>query len=242
MEFTNKVIVISGTKSGIGHSCALSLIEGGSFVIGLDIERSTIEHERYLHYQVDIRDEKAVLELANTIDNRFGEIHGLVNCVGIYASGKPFYEIDINDWNNVISTNLTGMFIVSKYITQKMLKYKGGKIVNISCIRSSIFRANMADYAASKGAVVSFTSAMALDLKDFNIQVNSVAPGFTYTDMTQRSFDNPEVRTYSESIIPVGRIAKPEDIANVVCFLLSDKANYINGETIYVDGGFKIEK
>ena len=242
MEFSNKVIVISGTNSGIGRACAQSLIECGSFVIGLDIKSSTIEHERYSHFKVDIRDEKAVIELADYIEKRFVKIHGLVNCVGVYANGKPFYEVEINEWNNVISTNLTGMFIVSKYITQKMLKYKEGKIINISCIRSSIFRSNMADYAASKGAVVAFTAAMALDLKDFNIQVNSVAPGFTYTGMTQKSFDNPEIRNFSESIIPVGRIAEPKDIANVVVFLLSDKANYINGETIYVDGGFRIDK
>jgi NAD(P)-dependent dehydrogenase (short-subunit alcohol dehydrogenase family) len=83
---------------------------------------------------------------------------------------------------------------------------------------------------------------MALDLKAHNIRVNSIAPGFTYTDMTAKSFDDPETRKISESIIPVGRIAKPEDIANVVLFLLSDMADYVNGETIYVDGGFKIDK
>ena len=242
MEFSNKVIVISGTNSGIGRVCAQSLIECGSFVVGLDIKISTIEHERYSHFKIDIRDEKAVIELADYIAERFGRIHGLVNCVGIYASEKPFYEIELNEWNNVISSNLTGMFIISKYITRKMLPFKDGKIVNISCIRSSIFRPKMADYAASKSAVVAFTSAMALDLKEFNIQVNSVAPGFTYTGMTQKPFDNPEIRKFSESIIPVGRIAEPEDIANVVFFLLSDKANYINGETIFVDGGFRIEK
>ena len=228
MEFSNKVIVITGTNSGIGRACAQSLIECGTVVIGLDISSSTIEHERYSHYKIDIRDDKALIELADDIEKRFGKIHGLVNCVGIYGNEKPFYEIEINEWDNVISTNLTGMFLVSKYITQKMLKFKEGKIVNISCIRSSIFRPNMADYAASKGAVVAFTSAMALDLKDFNIQVNSVAPGFTYTGMTQKSFDDPEIRKFSENIIPIGRIAEPKDIANVVFFLLSDKANYIN--------------
>ncbi len=91
----------------------------------------------------------------------------------------------------------------------------------------------MADYAASKGSVLALTSAMALDLAAHNIQVNSIAPGFTYTGMTARSFDDLAVRKFSESIIPVGRIAKPEDIANVALFLLSDTADYINGETIF---------
>lgn len=100
----------------------------------------------------------------------------------------------------------------------------------------------MADYAASKGGVVALTSAMALDLEEYNIRVNSVAPGFTYTGMTAKSFDNPEVRAFSEKIIPAGKIASSADIAKVILFLLSDMADYINGETIFADGGFKISK
>jgi len=117
-----------------------------------------------------------------------------------------------------------------------------GKIVNISCIRSKIFRPNMADYAASKGGIISLTSAMALDLAKFNIQVNAIAPGFTYTGMTSKSFDNPEARKMSENLIPGGKIAMPEDISKVVIFLLSDLSDYINGETIFVDGGYGILK
>lgn len=98
------------------------------------------------------------------------------------------------------------------------------------------------DYAASKGGIVALTASMALDLAPYNLRVNCVAPGFTYTGMTANSFDNPEIRKSSESIIPVGRIAKPDDIAKVVLFLLSDLSDYINGETIYTDGGFKIAK
>ncbi|MNI63526.1 3-oxoacyl-[acyl-carrier-protein] reductase FabG [compost metagenome] len=100
----------------------------------------------------------------------------------------------------------------------------------------------MAEYSASKGGVVALTAAMALDLQDYNIQVNSVAPGFTYTGMTKESFDIPKEREFSESIIPTGKIATPEDIANVVVFLFSDLSNYFNGETIFVDDGFAISK
>ena len=123
-----------------------------------------------------------------------------------------------------------------------MIKNNNGKIVNISCIRSKIFRPNMAEYAASKSGVVALTSTMALDLSKFNIRVNSIAPGFTYTGMTSKSFDNPETKKNSESIIPNGKIATPEDIGKVVLFLLSDLSDYINGETIFVDGGFSILK
>ncbi len=242
MDFENKIFIVSGTNSGIGKACADILLNNKATVIGLDIKHGSINHENYKHYMLDIRDEQKVMSVIDEIDLKYGKIDGLANCAGIYASLKPFYEINMDEWSKVIETNLTGVFILSKYTALKMIKYKTGKIVNISCIRSKIFRPNMADYAASKGGIVALTSAMALDLATHNIQVNSIAPGFTYTEMTSKSFDNPEIRKLSESIIPAGRIAIPEDIANVVLFLLSDMANYINGETIYVDGGFKIAK
>lgn len=100
----------------------------------------------------------------------------------------------------------------------------------------------MADYAASKGAVVSMTSAMALDLAPYNIQVNSVAPGFTYTGMTSASFDNPEVREQSEKLIPIGRLGMPKDISAVVMFLLSDMSDYVTGTNVFADGGYHIQK
>lgn len=242
MNFKTKLIIITGANSGIGKACAESLLDNEAIVVGLDLKKASITHESYIHYLLDITDEEQVITVLYEIDEKFGRVDGLVNCAGIYANSKPFYELSIIEWNRVIDTNLTGVFILSKYVSQKMMKYKRGKIVNISCIRSKIFRPNMADYAASKGGVVALTSAMALDLSSYNIQVNSIAPGFTYTGMTAKSFDDPKIREFSESIIPVGRIAKPEDIANVALFLLSDISNYINGETIFVDGGFKVSK
>lgn len=242
MDFRNKVYIISGAYSGIGKACADALLNNGATVIGMDSKQTSINHDKYIHYLLDVADEERVISIINEIDEKFEKIDGLANCAGMYASSKPFYEISIDEWNKVIETNLTGIFILSKYTAKKMMKYKTGKIVNISCIRSRIFRPNMADYAASKGGVVALTSAMALDLATHNIRVNSVAPGFTYTGMTAKSFDDPEIREFSESIIPVGRIAKPEDIANIVMFLFSDMSDYINGETIFVDGGFKVSK
>lgn len=242
MDFENKVIVISGTGSGIGKACVELLLEKGAMVVGIDIKSSSINHKNYRHYSFDVSDEQKLITAIDDIDEKYGRIEGLVNCAGVFSCLKPFYDISIEEWNKVISTNLTGLFMLSKYTAQKMIKHKDGKIVNISCIRSKIFRPNMADYAATKGGVVALTSAMALDLSPYNIRVNSVAPGFTYTGMTQKSFNIPEVRELSESLIPVGKIADPLDIANVVLFLLSDMAAYITGETIYADGGYKLAK
>ena len=242
MDFKDKVILVSGAASGIGRGCAELLLENRACVIGFDIAQSPINNEFYRHYNVDVMDEQAIVRALDSIEILHGKIDGLVNCAGIFSNSKPFYELSIEEWNKVISINLTGSFILAKHSAKKMIKNNFGRIINISCVRSKIFSPNMADYAASKGGVVALTSAMALDLQEYNIRVNSVAPGFTYTGMTSNEFDKQEVRVVSEGKIPVGKIAAPMDIAKVVMFLLSDMADYINGETIFVDGGFKISK
>ena len=150
--------------------------------------------------------------------------------------------MDADLFQKALEANTTGTFLMSKHVSNAMIPRKHGKIVNISCIRASIFRENMVDYAASKGAVVSMTSAMALDLAPYDIQVNSVAPGFTYTGMTSASFDNPEIREQSEKLIPKGRLGEPRDIASVVAFLLSDMSDYMTGTNVFVDGGYHIQK
>ena len=242
LDFSGKIFVVTGTSSGIGKSCAGQLLESGAAVIGIDVNDSDIGSPLYKHYRAGITDETAIEKIIKGIGNGPGRIDGLVNAAGIWGNSKPFYEIDTSDWEKIISVNLTGMFIVSKHVSKIMIPQKKGKIVNISCIRSGVFRTNMTDYAASKGGVVALTSAMALDLAPYNIQVNSVAPGFIYTGMTKKSFDNENVRTQSEALIPEGRLGMPGDIANVVLFLLSDLSDYMTGTNVYADGGYHIQK
>jgi len=242
MNFEDKVVIVTGASSGIGESCVKKLLNFNARVAGFDMKPSKITSENYNHYMADVRDEGSVKKAVDDVDSGFGRIDATVNCAGIFSNSKPFYDMSFEEWDRVISTNLTGTFLCSKHIARKMIKNKKGKIVNISCIRSMIFKPNMTDYSASKGGVVALTSAMALDLAPFGIQVNSVAPGFTFTGMTENAFSNPEVRSSSEKIIPLGRIAESDDIANVALFLLSDLSNYITGETIFVDGGFRIWK
>lgn len=236
------VIVVTGASSGIGQGCVDVLCDNGATVVGFDVQESGKQAERYKHFLVDVRDEVSVNKTLDEVEAQYSKIDALVNCAGIYSSEKPFYEMSLEEWNKVLSINITGTFLMSKCVGQRMIKNEKGKIVNISCIRSRIFRPNMAEYAASKGGVVALTSAMALDLAPYNIQVNSVAPGFTYTDMTKESFDDPAVLKYSNSLIPMAKIADPKEIAKVVLFLLSDLSAYITGETIFVDGGFKVSK
>lgn len=234
----DKIFIVTGASSGIGKSCAEQLLLSGATVIGIDIDESTIDEPGYKHYRASVTDEVQIQEIINNAP----KIDGLVNAAGIWGSGKPFYEMETSDWEKVLSVNLTGMFIVSKAVSQVMIRAGRGKIVNISCLRSSIFRNNMTDYAASKGGVVSLTSAMALDLAPHNIRVNAVAPGFIYTGMTRRSFDDDEIRKQSEELIPEGRLGQPRDISNVVMFLLSDLSDYMTGTNVFADGGYHIQK
>ena len=242
MNFEDKVFIVTGASSGMGKSCSELLLENDAFVIGIDRNDSTIEHDRYSHCKADVLDEEQIQKCISEVDSQYGHIDGLVNAAGIFGNNKPFYELTSEEWNKVISVNTTGTFIVSKAAAPVMIREKHGKIVNISCIRSTIFKNNMADYAASKGAVASMTSAMALDLAPYNIQVNSVAPGFIYTGMTAASFDMPDVRAKSEALIPNGRLGMPKDIASVVLFLLSDMSDYVTGTMLFADGGYHIQK
>ena len=242
MTFKDKVYIVTGASSGMGKSCSELLLENDAVVVGIDRNDSAIEHDRYSHCKSDVLDEEQILKCISEVDSKYGHIDGLVNAAGIFGNNKPFYELTSEEWNKVISVNTTGTFIVSKAAAPVMIREKHGKIVNISCIRSTIFKNNMADYAASKGAVASMTSAMALDLAPYNIQVNSVAPGFIYTGMTAASFDMPDVRAKSEALIPNGRLGMPKDIASVVMFLLSDMSDYVTGTMLFADGGYHIQK
>ena len=242
MDFKDKVVIVTGASSGIGLSCAEQIIAYGGRVIGVDKNVPVLDDVSYEHELISVTDEQAVENMVNTMAEKYGHVDGLVNAAGIWGSSKPFYEMDSDEFQNVLNVNTKGVFLMSKYVSRTMLPQKRGKIVNISCIRASVFRNNMADYAASKGAVVSMTSAMALDLAPYNIQVNSVAPGFTYTGMTSASFDNPEVREQSEKLIPNGRLGVPKDISSVVMFLLSDMSDYMTGTNVFADGGYHIQK
>ena len=241
-DFTGKVFVVTGAASGIGRSCAEQLLGSGAMVIGIDLANGDLACDTYKHYTASITDEETIRKITDDVIYNYGKIDGLVNAAGIWGNSKPFFDTETSEWERIISVNLTGTYIVSKVVAHAMIPNKSGKIVNISCLRSIIFRNNMTDYAASKGAVVALTSAMALDLAPYNIRVNAVAPGFIYTGMTKGSFDNEEIRKQSETLIPEGRLGQPEDISKVVLFLLSDLSDYINGTNVFADGGYHIQK
>ncbi len=240
MSFEKRIFIVTGAASGIGKACAAKLLQAGALVAGLDVNPLGIKHSAYSHHVVDVGEEASVLKTVDRTEVDIGPIHGLVNAAGIFSCGKPFFRMSLVEWQKVVTTNLTGTFLCSRAVAEKMIERKQGRIVNISCIRSRVVSPNMADYAASKGGVVSLTAAMAVDLAPHNIRVNSVAPGFTLTGMTERAYGDPQVRQKRGSLAPLGRIADASEIADVALFLLSESSSYVTGETIFVDGGMSV--
>lgn len=242
MDFEDKIVMVTGVASGIGESCARKLLNLNATVVGLDRRPCKIVAQKFKAYMLNVADGEAVSAAVDEVEKDFSGIDGLVNCAGVTSNAKPCYEMSIEHFETVVSINLTGTFICSKYVSRKMIEKRKGKIVNIGSVRSRIFGSNSAAYSASKGGVVALTSAMAIDLAPFSIQVNSVAPGAMVTGMNQERFSIPEIRARVEKTIPLGRIAEPNDIAEIVLFLLSESADYMTGETIFVDGGYSISK
>ena len=234
--------MVTGAASGIGESCARKLLHLNATVAGLDKKPCKIVAPKFKAYVLDVADGEAVSASVDEVARNFGGIDGLVNCAAVTSNAEPFYEMSVEQFETVVSVNLTGTFLCSKYVSRKMITKRRGKIVNIGSVRSRVFGSGSADYSASKGAIEALTSAMAIDLAPFNIQVNSVAPGPTVTGMTREHFSTPEVRARCEKTIPLGRIAEPKDIAEIVLFLLSESADYLTGGTIFVDGGYSIFK
>lgn len=241
MSFADKVVIVTGANSNIGQSCISFLLNLKSRVYGIDITKSKISTKNYKHYVLNVLDEHVLRNAIEDIYKMHGKIDGLINCLNFNSIDSPFYNLDLNDWEKKISNKLKGIFLSSKYVSRSMIEKRQGKIVNISFLHT-VSKSNKVEYSLSKPDITSFTQTVALELSPFNIQVNAIVTGITYANIPENQLNDEKKILDLENMIPLGRIAQPEEIANVVMFLLSDASNYITGETISVDGGFSISK
>ncbi|GAB6944455.1 SDR family NAD(P)-dependent oxidoreductase [Vulcanisaeta sp. JCM 14467] len=243
----NKVAIVTGAGQGIGRSIALRLARDGAIVVVTDItgkENETLNEIKSLGGQgmalrLDVTDLRMAEDVAKRVYDTYGHIDILVNNAGIYPF-KPFLEMTFDDWYKVINVNLNGTFNVTKAVVPYMIKQKYGRIINISSIAGNVMGfAGLTHYSASKAGIVGFTRALALELARYGITVNAIAPGAVKTPGAMQPGSEEQMKMM-EQVIPLGRLAEPEDIASVVAFLASDEAGYITGALVIVDGGWTI--
>ena len=227
----NKKVLITGANRGIGKGIAQSLLSSGFQILATSrkIENFDFNHENLTKASLDICDTNAVAEFQKVVEEFNPSI--LINNAGI-TKDNLFLRMTEDDWNEVINTNLTGVFRVTKLVAKGMLKQRWGRVINISSIAGIMGNPGQTNYSASKAAVDAFTRSLAKELGSRNITVNSIAPGFIETDMTEGILDKSIIDK-----IPLKRAGTVEDVTSLVNFLCSDESNYITGQTLVVDGG-----
>ncbi|KAB1440130.1 3-oxoacyl-[acyl-carrier-protein] reductase [Candidatus Galacturonibacter soehngenii] len=239
-----KIALVTGASRGIGKEIAITLAKEGAFV-AVNYNGSKEKAEEVIQeiisfggkakaYQCNVSDFEEASSLIADLIKEHERIDILVNNAGI-TKDNLLMKMKEEEFDQVIDINLKGTFNCMKHISRQMLKQKSGKIINISSVSGILGNVGQANYCASKAGVIGLTKSAARELASRGITVNAVAPGFIETDMTQVLSE--AVREQATKQIPLGRFGKVEEIANMVCFLASDKANYITGQVISVDGG-----
>lgn len=243
----NKIALITGAGRGIGRAIAIALAkEGAEVVINYNGSeerakevKQTIEENggKASIYKCNVSDFTACEAMIKDIVKEYGHLDILVNNAGITKDGL-IMKMKEEDFNSVLNVNLKGTFNTIRHSARQMLKQRSGKIINISSVSGILGNVGQANYAASKAGVIGLTKTMARELGSRGITVNAIAPGFVDTEMTEVLSE--EIRENACKQIILGRFGKPEDIANTAVFLASDKADYITGQVISVDGGMNV--
>lgn len=239
-----KNALVTGASRGIGRSIALELAKQGANVAvnyagSEDKAKAVVEEIKAMGstafiVQADVADEASVKSMIKEIVSNFGSLDILVNNAGI-TRDNLLMRMKEEEFDQVINTNLKGVFVCTKAVTRQMMKQRAGKIVNVASIVGVSGNPGQANYVAAKAGVIGLTKTTAKELASRNIHVNAVAPGFISTDMTDALTD--EQQKEMLAMIPLNKLGEPEDVAKVVRFLASDDANYITGQTIHIDGG-----
>lgn len=243
----NKIALVTGASRGIGREIAITLAKEGASVIlnyngsqdRAEEVKNRIESEggKAFFYPCDVSDFQSCEKMAKKVIKTFGRLDILVNNAGI-TRDNLIMKMKEEDFDAVLNVNLKGTFNTIRHFSRQMLKQRKGKIINISSVSGILGNAGQANYAASKAGVIGLTKTMARELCSRGITVNAVAPGFVDTEMTEVLSE--DVKEAACKQIPLGRFGKPWEIAAMVAFLASEKADYITGQVISVDGGMNI--
>jgi 3-oxoacyl-[acyl-carrier protein] reductase len=236
----NKNIIVTGASGGIGNSIIKKLNDAGANILasGTRIEKLEELKKNYKNIKIlkfDISQNDKIEEfIENATSELGGSLDGLVNNAGITQDNLAI-RMSLDEWQKVININLTSTFLMSKFGIKKMLKNKSGKIVNITSVVGHTGNLGQANYTASKAGIIAMSKSLAIEYARKNINVNCISPGFIKTAMTDKI--DGKFKEVIVSKIPSARLGEPDDIANAVLFLSSEQSNYINGETLHVNGG-----
>ena len=235
-----KNIIVTGASGGIGNAIIKKLSEAGANILasGTRIEKleelkKNFEGLKILKFDISQSD-KIEEFIENATNELGGSLDGIVNNAGITQDNLAI-RMSLDEWQKVININLTSTFLMSKFAIKKMLKNKFGKIVNITSVVGHTGNLGQANYTASKAGIVAMSKSLAIEYAKKNININCISPGFIKTAMTDKIDD--KFKEVIVSKIPSARLGEPDDIANAVLFLSSDQSNYVNGETLHVNGG-----
>ncbi len=240
MNLEGKIALVTGASRGIGRSIAETLVERGATVIGTATsENGAAAISEYLGdngivMALKLTYPESIESVINAITEEFGPLDILVNNAGITRDNLLMRMKD-DEWTDIMDTNLTSIFRLSKAVLRGMMKKKCGRIINVGSVVGTMGNPGQTNYAAAKAGVIGFTKSMAREVASRGVTVNTVAPGFIETDMTKAL--NDEQRAATLSSVPAGRLGDPREIAAAVAFLASPDAAYITGETLHVNGG-----
>lgn len=245
-SLTGKVAIVSGARRGIGRAIALRLAKGGAKVVVTDISKEDCQKvvdeiqqlgNDGLALKLDVTDEENIKEVIRITKETFGRIDILVNNAGIFIQ-EELDKMETQSIERELDINLKGAILCTKNVIPEMKQQNYGKIVTIASIAGFVGFDVSSVYCATKGGLIAMTKELAMELGQYKINVNAVAPGVIATDMTKDILSNEKVKEALLSKIPYGRVGEPNDIANAVAFLASDEAEYITGHTLVVDGGW----
>jgi len=244
-SLNGKVCIVTGASRGLGRGISIALGQAGADVVvaarsegALTETAAAIKQSggRALAVTCDVQDAASCQALADRTVAEFGKIDVLVNNAG-GGDMKPLIEMSEDEWLRIVDLNVNSTFRMCKAVGPHMIERRGGRVINMSSMYGMIGEKNVTAYCASKGALIQFTRALALEWAPYNITVNALAPGYIYTERTSRVFDDPKLAGVFMERIPLGRIGRPEELGPLVVYMACDASAFMTGSVVVIDGG-----
>lgn len=246
-DISGRIALVTGSSRGIGNAIARGLAGAGAVVVlnGLDVDRlegaraalaAEFGEDRIFARRFDVTDAAAAADGVAWVEREIGPLEILVNNAGVQHR-VPMLELDVEDWERVMRTNLTSAFLVGREAARHMIPRGRGKIINIASVQADLARPTIAPYTASKGGIRNLTRAMTAEWAAEGLQINAIAPGYIHTEMTQNLVDDEAFNSWILGRTPAHRWGSVEDIVGPAIWLASDASNFVNGQVVFIDGG-----